>query len=258
MLSEIFSSYFVWKKNYLTEMDTRVKLFFVLGTIIIILFSQHPLVPLCAFLLSLVFLLSIGVSAKIIILRLSAPLTVAIMIMFIQTLFYGTTTILKCSFLGFHLIGYKEGLWRGLLIFSKVTGAVSMLIFLSMTTPVNKLLNLARRLKIPKVWVEIALLSYRYIFVLAEEAITIRDAQKMRLGYNKLTTSLRSLGKLAGAVAIRAYDQSISTHEAMVLRGYKGEMPDLTCPEKFKYKDAIASGIVIVIFALLIFLNILW
>lgn len=239
MLKEIFSDHFAHRRNYLSEIDPRLKLFFVSMAIIVVLFSSQPYGPLIISFLSLVFLLNIRIPTKIILLRLTAPLGIVIVVIFVQGFF----------------LGYKDWLPQGLLIMGKVLGCVSLVIFLSMTTPVNKLLNAAFLLRIPKTWIEIAMLTYRYIFVLLEDAIVIRDAQMVRLGYSGLIRSLKSLGKLAGSVVIRAYDQSISTYEAMVLRGYKGKMISPAWQDRFKGKDLIASFVFVAILILLLILR---
>lgn len=239
MLNDVFSDYFARRINYLTEVDTRVKMLFAAAAIIIVISSQHPYAPLIVFFLSLAFLLGIRIPPRIILLRLAAPLSIAGAILFMQIFFYGMA----------------EGLAHGVLIMAKVLGAVSLIIFLSMTTPVNKLLNAARWFKAPDTWIEIAMLSYRYSFVLLEDAITIRNAQKARLGYSSLARSLRSFGELMGSTVIRTYDRSIAVYESMMLRGYNGSMRNIAWEEEFRIKDAVAVIIFIIILASLLILN---
>lgn len=257
MLNEVFSDCFAHKNNFLTRIDARIKMLFVFGAIITTIFSWTHYVPVIIVFLSLVFLISVRIPLKIILFRLLCPLTIAIVILLIQIFVYGTTPLFKLGILGFHLTGYKEGLFRGLLIMGKVTGCISLIIFLSMTTPVNALLKSAFWFRIPKTWIEIAAISYRYVFVLIEDAITIRDAQKVRLGYSNLSRSLRSLAELTGSVFIRAYDQSISTYEAMQLRGYLGTIK-ISFEEKFKLKDGLHLIIFSIILSLLMTLNLYW
>ena len=239
MLNEVFSDYFAQRANYLTEVDTRAKMLFAVAAIIIVVSSHNLYAPLIAFSLSLVFLLGIRVPPKIILLRLAAPLGIAGMIFLAQIFFYGMA----------------EGFARGFLIMARVLGAVSLIIFLSMTTPVNKLLNAARWFKVPGTWVEIAMLSYRYSFVLLEDAATIRNAQKARLGYSSLARSLRSFGELMGSTVIRTYDRSIAVYESMVLRGYNGTMQNVAWEERFGIKDAAAVIVFIIILVSLLVLN---
>lgn len=239
MLNEVFSDCFAQKRNYLTEIDARPKVLFAALAIIIIVLSRNFCAPLIAFFLSLALLLSIRIPSRIILLRLAAPLSMAGVIFLIQVFFYGMSPI------------------RGFLIVGKVIGAVSLIIFLSMTTPVNKVLNAARRFKIPDTWVEIAMLSYRYIFVLLKDAATVGNAQKARLGYSSLARSLRSFGELMGLTVIKSYDRSIAVYEAMMLRGYNGMMQNIVCEEKFRIKDVIAVIIFIIILASLLALSVL-
>lgn len=239
MLNEAFSDYFAQRANYLTEVDTRAKMLFVVTAILIVVSSPNPCVPLIIFFLSLVLLLGVRIPARIILLRLAAPLSMAGAIFFIQIFFYGMA----------------EGLARGFLIMARVLGAVSLIIFLSMTTPVNKLLNAARWFKVSNTWVEIAMLSYRYSFVLLEDAMTIRNAQKVRLGYSSLTRSLRSFGELMGSTVIKTYDRSVAVYESMMLRGYNGTMQNISWQGEFRIKDAVAIIIFIIILGLLLVLN---
>ncbi|MDP3731975.1 MAG: cobalt ECF transporter T component CbiQ [Candidatus Omnitrophota bacterium] len=255
MLNEAFSDSFAHRKNYLTEVDARTKMLFVALAIIIIVLSGNFYVPLIAFFLSLVLLLSIRISPKIILLRLANPLGIAGVLFLIHIFFYGMTPIVKLNIWGWHLVGYKEGLLRGFLIMGKVIATVSLVIFLSMTTPVNKLLNACRWFKVPNTWVEIAMLTYRYVFVLLEDASTVRDAQRVRLGYSSLARSLKSLGELTGATVIRAYDRSVAAYEAMMLRGYNGTIRSISGQEKFSIKDAITVIVFILILASLLALN---
>lgn len=257
MLNEVFSDYFAQKENFLTKIDPRIKMIFVFGAIIITISSPTSYVPIIITLLGMAFLLSVGLPPKIILLRLIAPLGIAMVVLATQIFFYGKIPIFKWNLFGFNLVGYKEGLLHGFLIMGKIIGAVSLVIFLSLTTPVNKLLSAARWFKMPRIWIEVAMLTYRYVFVLLADALTIKDAQKVRLGYSSLSKSLKSLGELAGSVVIRAYDQSIATYEAMMLRGYNGTMRNIAYKEAFKVKDMMASFIFVTILALLLAVNIL-
>lgn len=239
MLNEVFGDYFAQKDNYLTRIDARVKMFFVCTGIITLLFSRVPQVSAIVILLSLISLISIRIPLKVILFRMLPPLAMAAVIA------------------GLSLIVYKKGLFESLLIMGKVSGCVSLVIFLSTTTPVNELLSACLWFHIPKTWIEIAAVTYRYVFVLIEDASTIRDAQKVRLGYSNLSRSMQSLAELAGSVFIRAYDQSIATTDAMRMRGYTGASKTFF-EKRFKFKDAIHLIFFLMILFLLIILNLYW
>jgi cobalt/nickel transport system permease protein len=76
----------------------------------------------------------------------------------------------------------------------------------------------------------VAILMYRYIFVLLDEAADMAEAQRVRLGWSKFSCALSSVGMLAGTVLVRSLDQATRTQEAMTLRGYNGSTPFAPLP----------------------------
>ena len=68
------------------------------------------------------------------------------------------------------------------LVLARAVGAVSCLYFLSLTTPVPEVLSVLRRLRMPGVLLDLAILIYRYIFILQTACRGMRDAAASRLG----------------------------------------------------------------------------
>ena len=62
------------------------------------------------------------------------------------------------------------------LVLARAVGAVSCLYFLSLTTPVPEVLSVLRRLRMPGVLLDLAILIYRYIFILQTACREMRDA----------------------------------------------------------------------------------
>ena len=73
---------------------------------------------------------------------------------------------------------------RGVLLGSRVLGAVSVMLLLSSVTPAYKIFGALRWFHVPEGWVEIALLVYRYTFLLSDQTADIAAAQRVRLGYS--------------------------------------------------------------------------
>lgn len=236
IMNEIFSENFSRKENLLTMADARIKILFVTGAIFAVLSSHDPLVSFIVIFLAVAALFNIRIPLRLAAIRLSAPLGVAITVSFVK------------------IFLFHQSPADGVLAMSKIISSTSLVLFLSMTTSVDKLLAACRWFKVPATWVEICLIAYRYIFVLLEDATTVLDAQKVRLGYSTLAHSLCSIGTLSGAIIIRAYDQSIATYEAMMLRGYKGKMEAPSLRKRLTLKDA---GLTFVFIAILAFLTIL-
>ncbi len=236
-MNEIFSEHFARKKNLFTLMDPRIKMISIIGAIVIVMSSHTSFVPFIVTLLIVATLFNIKIPFKIVMIRLSAPLAIAIMALLVKIFFL------------------RQAMADGVLIMSKIIGSTSLVLFLSMTTTVDSALAACRWFKIPDAWAEICLIAYRYIFVLLEDAVTVLDAQRIRLGYTNLARALRSIGVLSGAIIIRAYDQSIATYEAMTLRGYKGTQEGVLLENRLMLKDMIMAFIFIVILTLLIILS---
>ncbi|MDH5696761.1 MAG: cobalt ECF transporter T component CbiQ [Dehalococcoidia bacterium] len=248
--SSVFSDVFVHRKNLVTGIEARTKIAFIVIALGINLLSPTIYTPIAISLFCLATLIVVGIPPKLLGLRLAMPLVMAGVVLITQIFFYGTTTLFIIPLWGFNLVGYAEGLAHGFLIMCRVIGGVSLILFLSMSTPVNKLLLAATWFRVPKIFVELALLVYRYIFVLLEEIMTIKEAQRVRLGYHNWRQSMRSLSILGGSLILRAYDRAERVFEAMVARGYTGAMT-ITYTEHFGRKDFIAAVCLSTVLAIL-------
>lgn len=142
------------------------------------------------------------------------------------------------------------GIYEAGRLFLRVLGSVSCLYFLSLSTPMIDLLNVLRRLKLPKIMVEMMGLVYRFIFVLLDTADTMLIAQNSRLGYRSLSTGYHSLGVLASTLFIRSYKRSNDLFTSLESRGYDG---DLNVVEEPFEKSRKIYGVTVVINAILVF-----
>ncbi|MBF0125831.1 MAG: cobalt ECF transporter T component CbiQ [Magnetococcales bacterium] len=102
--------------------------------------------------------------------------------------------------------------------------AVACLLFLALTTPTTDLLAGLRRLGVPAELVEIALLMYRFLFLLADVALAMDAAQAARLGHSTRRRRLRSLGRLVANLLPRALDRARRMETGLAARGWQGEM----------------------------------
>ncbi|MEK7851411.1 MAG: cobalt ECF transporter T component CbiQ [Deltaproteobacteria bacterium] len=204
MFTETFSDIYAKRDNFLTKVDARIKVVLSLFFLLLNLMGGAAL-SVFIFAVSISALIYIRIPARTLIIRLLEPLGVA-----------GVVILVKFYFMGW------AGLPEGFMIAFRVLGAVSIILLLSMTTPVDVLLKALSWFKVPRTWTDVALLTYRYIFVLLEDAYIVYSAQRIRLGYLGIRRSFASLGTLAGAIVIRAYDQAMATSQAMRLRGYAG------------------------------------
>jgi cobalt/nickel transport system permease protein len=122
------------------------------------------------------------------------------------------------------LILYSGGLERGLELAARIVGGMAVLLFFALSTPLPELMRAARYFRCPAVLVELTLIMYRYIFLLLEEGVRIRVAQKARLGFAGNRVSLRSTGILGGMLILRTFDRAERSFAAMRCRGYRGAL----------------------------------
>ncbi len=222
---ELFSDIFACRDNALTRMDPRPKMVIAFTLIIAVVLSEQPFFPLLTFVMCTGGMLWLKMPARLVLVRLVMPMGIVVVLVVLQTFLTGATPLISFSFAGYRFTGTEEGLMRGMLLGSRVLGAVSVMLLLSSVTPVYKIFGAMQWFRVPEGWVEIALLIYRYTFVLLDQTADIATAQRVRLGYSSPRRSLSSAGVLAGTVVARSMDQAMRTYEAMTLRGYQGRLP---------------------------------
>jgi len=254
---ELFSDYFAQAKNVFSQIDARVKLVFVLSALVLVLVGDKIGVLLVVASLSICALLSVRIPFKIVLARLAGPLVMVAIIIVLQGFFFGSKPLYSFSLAGFSASIYHEGISKGILIASRVIAGTSLILFLSMTTPVNKLLGALKFFRVPGEWLDIMAFTYRYIFVFIDEAQSILDAQRLRLGYNGVAIGLKSWGVLVGTLFTRVYDQANATHTAMTLRGYNGTLHTKSL-NSLTSRDVGASFLMAAIFVFLLVAMFYW
>lgn len=115
------------------------------------------------------------------------------------------------------------------LIAAKALTVVTLMLVLLATAPLDATLKAARSLHVPGVLVQLALMSYRYLFLLADELSRLRIALRVR-GYRNRPTrhSYRTVGHVAGTLLVRGYERAERVGHAMRCRGFDGEFRTLT------------------------------
>lgn len=95
-------------------------------------------------------------------------------------------------YIGLAESSYKRGLILGL----RASSAMVSMYFLILTTPCSQQVKVMKKIKIPTIFIELYVLTYRFIGIFFEEAILIYTAQKIRFGYNGYKNSMSSLAIL--------------------------------------------------------------
>ncbi len=206
--------------------------------------------PLIVLATSLLLCAKMKVPFRRFVIRFSEPAFIASVLILIKFFFSGRDVLFSVHLLGIGLSGHKDGLRDGLMIASRIAGAVSLIGVLGFATPFTEIISGLSWFRVPRGLIEISMFAYRYIFMLFEDATVIYNAQKNRLGYSTIRRGVNSFGVLAGSLTLKAFEHSQNTTVAMVQRGYDGTMPVMR-HKPFRAEEVIASVIVIAVMGVL-------
>lgn len=121
----------------------------------------------------------------------------------------------------------SEGLWAAWNIIAKASIGAATSIVLTATTEVPDILAGMNRLKVPVVLTSIAGFMIRYLELIVEEIRRMRVAMTSR-GYDpRWLWEAKPIAASAGAMFVRSYERGERVYDAMVARGFSGEMPEL-------------------------------
>ena len=128
-----------------------------------------------------------------------------------------------------------ESIIESVKVLFRSLAAVSCLYFLSLSTPIVELLSVLRKLKVPKLFIELMSLIYRFIFIILDTVNMIYISQNSRLGYSNLKTGYNSLGKLIGSLFLSSYKRSQDMYTALESRCYDGDINVIENTYKISY-----------------------
>jgi cobalt/nickel transport system permease protein len=112
------------------------------------------------------------------------------------------------------------GIERWVLITARGTLLFLATLWLVNTTPFPVLIGELRRWGVPRLFLEVILLAWRYITVLLEELATLRTARRARtLGRCSTWDEWIGLSRSLGMLLVRSLDRAERIHQAMRSRG---------------------------------------
>ncbi len=209
-----------YKDTIIHNIDARVKVIGAIAYIIAVLsFPKYAVIPLIPFFSFQIFSIIIG----------EIPISFIIKRIFVVSPFILFIAIFNPFFdrnTAFYLfnIPISYGILSFFSILIKFVLTVSIIIILISTTSFSGLCYAMRCFKVPEIFVNQLLFMYRYIFVLAEEAMRMVRAKELR-SFNKKGLELKFYVKLAGNLLIRSLNRAERIYYAMLSRGYNGNMP---------------------------------
>ncbi|MCS7095779.1 MAG: cobalt ECF transporter T component CbiQ [Candidatus Bathyarchaeota archaeon] len=241
----------------LRRADARLKIVCTIAVILSILALTHWQTALAVFAACVFIALCCKVPLRPYFKSLLYPFYIITVISIIQPFTYGYTAIARTPV--FSLPIFVEGVEFGMLIFSRCLAAVCVLVLLVQTTPIIEVMGALERFHVPSVLLDTALLMFRYIHVISEEAEAIHRAQQSRCGYSKSVGylgKLRNYGTLFGMLLVRSYERAVAVGNAMLSRGYCGEMRLFTFESKpLPFREVLYGIILFSALALLLMVD---
>jgi cobalt/nickel transport system permease protein len=121
-----------------------------------------------------------------------------------------------------------HGLRVALLLTCKALAIVSLILVLLATAPLDATLKAAHSLHVPALLVQLTILTYRYLFLLADELGRLRIALRVR-GYRHRANlhSYRTVAHVTGSLLVRSYERGERVGQAMRCRGFDGRFRSL-------------------------------
>lgn len=137
---------------------------------------------------------------------------------------YGGENVYTLGFLSLS----KEGMVLAAYITLKTNTIILTIIALLTTSTIAELGSGLDRLRFPKKICFLLLYSYRYIFVIHQEYMRLLRAAKMRC-FSPATNlhTYRTYAYLFGMTLVKSYNRAQLVHQAMLLRGFNGNLVSL-------------------------------
>jgi cobalt/nickel transport system permease protein len=118
-----------------------------------------------------------------------------------------------------------QGLHSAALVVTRVATSISLVVLLTLTTSWSRLLAALRAVGVPRMFVLVIGMAYRYLFLLLTAVTDMYTARKARSAGAGTATAegRRFVAASAGALFGKAHHLSEEVHHAMTARGYRGE-----------------------------------
>jgi len=209
--------------NSLKNVHPMEKMFFTIGALILSIITGNPFIMSGLLLLmSYIIVSAAGVKLSDYIKLLSVPLVfilAGVLTIVVEVNPVDGVYILSGEFAGVVFAVSKDSVFSGGILCLRSFTSVSCFYFFILTTPVADVEYILKKMKLPALFIEIFMMTYRFIFVTAEMAGMIVISQRSRSGYNSLRNSVNSIGLLASSVFVKSYFFSKTSYNAMLSRG---------------------------------------
>ena len=139
-----------------------------------------------------------------------------------------------------------ENIKKSCILFWRALSGVSSMYMLALSTPLNEIIYVIKKVRTPQIIIELMYLVYRFIFIMRDSYKSMRKSIESRLGFIDYRTSLLSFGKIISNILIISLRKSNSFYDAMESRCYRGEIRFFIREKKIDKKVIIGIGLSII------------
>jgi cobalt/nickel transport system permease protein len=196
----------------LARRDPRWKLAALVPAIFAASALRSPTIVATAFTLSAILLLAARLPYKLVLARIAAFCVFLLPFLVILPILHGW-----------------PGFWSACVLAARALAIFILGLILVTTSPFSRTVQAAEAMGLPKLLSRLTLMSYRYIFVLADEFARLRVALRVRGFRNRANLhSYRTVGGVTGTLLVRGSDRAEKVSHAMRCRGFDGRLRSLT------------------------------
>jgi cobalt/nickel transport system permease protein len=217
-------------RSTLYRFDARVKLASTIMLVVVTALLQN----IAALIFVLVFVLILSLSSKVPMHHIRENFVLAA-----PFIIFAAVTVLLTS-----------NSWNALAMAVRISASVLALIVLVSTTPFFEMMSAFRWFRMPRLLANLILFTYRFIFILRDESDRMKMARKARgfSGGRHLfeKRAFQTISNTIGMVFVRSSQRATNIYDALLTRGYSGNVRTMRT-SKAGAKDAILASIFVLV-----------
>ena len=240
----LFTDDIAAKPGVLQRIDPRAKTVTLLAFVVAVAFLRNIPVIVGAYALAVVLAVASRISVPYFIKRvwLFVPIFTGIVVLpaMFSLITPGHIVVPMGHWFG-HRVGLtSQGLRSAGLIVTRVATSISFVVLLALTTTWMRLLAALRAMFVPRMFILVLGMAYRYVFHLLGSVTDMYEARKARtVNVDRSVASGRAfVSATAGTLFGKAHAMSEEVHQAMVARGYRGQ-PRTLAPRGINATDVV-------------------
>ncbi len=230
--------------------DPRTKIATFTLLVFSFVFIQEITIALFALFFSILLLLVSKLPIRFILKRVQVVLIFVLPLLIIMPLTVKGTELFSV----FGISATREGLWYASLIVIRSMAAVILILTMLGSMRFDTTIKALYTLKVPKTLVQMLMFTYRYIFVIIDEFLSMWQAMSAK-GFNPRTNmyGLSVMGNMVGMLIVKSYERGERVYQAMISRGYTGS-PKTRTAFAMRRTDYVLSTIFVGV-AILVHIN---